>query len=107
MFLIVFKPNSVFFQHPTVLNIRSILHIVFLRTYEMEKKLTNDLSFFAKVLRLRRFKCCLSQEKLAELADVHPNAIGRLERQKAVPSFYTIIKLARALKMSPKDFMPD
>lgn len=71
------------------------------------KKCLLELHFFAKTLRTKRFEQNLSQEQLAELVDCHSNAIGRLERGQASPSFSMIIHLSRALKTSPKDLMPD
>lgn len=66
-----------------------------------------ELHYFSKKLRDRRFELDISQKKLAELVNCHANAIGRLERAQAFPSFSMIILLANALKISPKDLMPD
>lgn len=65
-----------------------------------------ELRMFSKLLRLKRHEKELSQEELAELVGCHPNAIGRLERGEATPSFRMIISIANALKISPKDLMP-
>jgi len=64
------------------------------------KKLSNQI-------RMRRFELHLSQEKLAELAECNVNHIGRMEREQVDPSFTMIIKIARALGISPKDLMPE
>lgn len=66
-----------------------------------------ELHYFSKKLHDRRFELDISQEKLAELVDCHHNAIGRLERAQAYPSFSMIILLARALKISPRDLLPE
>jgi transcriptional regulator with XRE-family HTH domain len=42
----------------------------------------------------------LSQQKLAELADLHRNYVGVLERGLQNASLLIIVKLARALKVS-------
>lgn len=42
-----------------------------------------------------------SQEKLAQLADVHRTEIGLLERGEREPKFGIIAKLAGALEVSP------
>lgn len=42
----------------------------------------------------------LSQEALANLADMHRTEIGRLETGERIPSFYTAFKLAGSLGIS-------
>lgn len=66
-----------------------------------------EIKFFSRAIKVKRFELNLTQEELAEITNFHPNAIGRLERGDAVPSYITIIKLARALKISPKELVPD
>lgn len=70
-------------------------------------KFSFELQFLAKKIRMKRFELNISQEKLSELIDCHPNALGRIERAQASPNFLTLIKIARALKIPPKDLMPD
>lgn len=70
-------------------------------------KKNQDLVNLAAKIRVQRAKINLSQEGLAELAGCHPNHIGRTERAQADPSFTMILKIARALGLSPKDLMPE
>jgi len=49
-------------------------------------------------LRLQRQ---LSQEKLAELADLHRNYVGGVERGERNVSLLNIVKLSRGLNVSP------
>lgn len=58
-------------------------------------------------IRSRRMQLDLSQEKLAELVDCHVNHIARIERCIVNPSYLMIIRIARALELSPKELMPD
>lgn len=60
---------------------------------------------FGEKLREERTKRGLSQEKLAELADVHRNYIGFLERAERNPSLVQLDKIAKALKMRAKDLI--
>lgn len=53
-------------------------------------------------LRLRQK---LSQEKLAEIADVHRNYVGLLERGQSNVSLLTIVNLARALGVKPSKLL--
>ncbi len=45
----------------------------------------------------------LSQEKLAEMSDVHRNFIGLVERGQENLTFENLINIARALKVWPGD----
>lgn len=62
---------------------------------------------FGKKVRQRRHDLGYSQEKLAELADLHYNYVGSLERGERNIALENILALAKALKCSPKDLMPE
>jgi transcriptional regulator with XRE-family HTH domain len=59
------------------------------------------LKAFGLRLRELRKEHGLSQEKLAELADLHRNYPSLLERGHANPTLLVIAALARALKVRP------
>lgn len=63
------------------------------------------LKAFGKQLRELRKKNDLSQEELAELADMHRNYPGRVERGGANPTLLAIVALARALKVRPSKLL--
>jgi transcriptional regulator with XRE-family HTH domain len=65
------------------------------------------LSDFAIKIRNRRHQLGMTQEELAEKADFRVNFIGGIERSTRNPSLTSIIALARALGLSPKDLMPN
>ena len=44
-----------------------------------------------------RKKADLSQEELAEKADIHPNYVGRIERGECTPTLTILLKVAKAL----------
>ena len=48
-----------------------------------------------------------TQEELAERAGVHPTYLGSAERGERNVSIENIVALAKALKCSPKDLLPD
>lgn len=54
---------------------------------------------FAKNLKYYRFKKGISQEKLAEICNLHPTMISDYERMKSAPTLNTIEKLSIALNI--------
>jgi transcriptional regulator with XRE-family HTH domain len=66
---------------------------------------TNPRVLFGKRLRELRLERGLSQEKLAEIADLHRNYVGVLERAVQSATLDAICKLARALKVRPAELL--
>jgi len=54
-----------------------------------------------KRIRVLREERGISQEKLADLADIHRNYISQIEGGKRNLSFYNVVKVARALRIAP------
>jgi transcriptional regulator with XRE-family HTH domain len=54
-----------------------------------------------KRIRSMREERGISQEALADLADIHRNYISQIEGGKRNLSLYNVVKLARALRVSP------
>ena len=52
------------------------------------------------VLKYRK-RARLSQEALAEKADIHPNYVGRIERGECSATLEILFKIAKALNIHP------
>ncbi len=62
---------------------------------------------FGKRLRELRNRLDLSQDALAHATDIHPTAIGRMERGAREPRLTTILRLARGLDIEPGELLND
>lgn len=71
------------------------------------RKKTPIRKAFGLEVRMRRFKIGITQEELAEKADLHPTYVGSVERGERNIALENIISLAKALDCSPKDLMPE
>lgn len=76
------------------------------KTWHDRKRTMIRMQFGEKV-RSRRLDKGLSQERLSELAGVHPTYLGSVERGERNISLENIIAIAEALGCSSKDLMPD
>jgi transcriptional regulator with XRE-family HTH domain len=54
-----------------------------------------------EAIRRSREELALSQEELADAADMHITHLGGLERGVRNPSYATLLKLAKALRIEP------
>lgn len=60
---------------------------------------------FGQRVREERLKRKLSQEKLAELADLHRTYIGMIERGEKNITLYNMEKIAKSLNMKIKELL--
>lgn len=78
------------------------LHIK-VRNYLEAFMMTNEdkqiVSRFALQMKTSREEKGISQEKLAEYANLHRTYIGSLERAEKIPSLVTVVKIAKALNL--------
>ena len=64
-----------------------------------------QLMRFGRVVRGRRNALGISQEQLAEIADLHRTYIGHIENGRVNISFENIARVARALESAIADLM--
>ena len=62
---------------------------------------------FGAVVRSLREKCGLTQEELAERAEVSATYIGYIERGDNVPTLIVILQIASALSVRPAELLRD
>lgn len=67
----------------------------------------NALELFGNRLRALRKARGWSQEKLAEVADIHENYASRLEGGHQEPALLVVLRLCRALEIAPADLLAD
>jgi transcriptional regulator with XRE-family HTH domain len=60
---------------------------------------------FAQNLRSRRLQLGISQEALGDACGLHRTEISLLERAQREPRLSTIVRLARALGVKPKELL--
>lgn len=58
-----------------------------------------------KKIRIIRKKKGLTQEEVADGADIHLSTLGRIERGEANAPLQTLNKIAQALKVRPKELL--
>ena len=62
-------------------------------------------ALFGKRVRELREKKAISQEALADIAGVHRTYMGTVERGETNISLENIVRIARALKVHPKELL--
>ncbi|HVE46684.1 MAG TPA: helix-turn-helix transcriptional regulator [Acidimicrobiales bacterium] len=60
---------------------------------------------FGQRVRTRRLELGMSQERLAEVAGLHRNYVGSLERGERNVALLNIVRLANALDFDPADLV--
>lgn len=70
-----------------------------------ESDLAEPLGRFAANLRQARREADMSQEEVAFAAGMHRTALSRLECRERAPEFRTLLRLARALGVTPASLL--
>ena len=64
-----------------------------------------QLKILGDAIRQHRVKAGLSQEKLAEKADLHPVYIGKIERGEQWISLHALLRVANAVGVKASDLI--
>jgi transcriptional regulator with XRE-family HTH domain len=72
--------------------------------YSMD--IAEELQFVVQQIKKLRVQHGISQFELSLRANISQSFLANLERGKKQPSVLTIIKIATALEVHPKDFFP-
>ena len=64
-----------------------------------------DLAAFGAIVRARRKELGLSQEALADLAEIDRSHMGRIERGERNVSVLNVIRVARAIGVLPSELL--
>jgi len=67
----------------------------------------SDLVRFGASIRARRIALGLSQEALADHAEIDRSHMGKLERGERNVTFLNILRIARAVQCKPSDLFSD
>ena len=79
----------------------------FLLPFEVVATKREYRKIFGETIRARRKALGMSQEKLAEKAELHHNYIGEIERGEKAATIDTIMKIAKALGVRARDLFCD
>lgn len=66
-----------------------------------------QLKVIGDAIRECRKRAGISQEKLAEKADLHPNYVGKIERGEQWISLHALLRVAKALGVRARDVIKD
>jgi transcriptional regulator with XRE-family HTH domain len=67
----------------------------------------SKLKILGETIRKHRSEARLSQEKLAEKADLHPVYLGKIERGEQWVSLHALLRIAEALNVRVRDLVAD
>jgi transcriptional regulator with XRE-family HTH domain len=70
------------------------------------KKFADLVPIGREIRRLRKGRG-LSQERLAELSELHRNYVGGIERAERNVGVIALLRIARALGVSPREFFDE
>lgn len=75
--------------------------------WELVSKPLKYQKIIGNAIRRFRKQAGLSQEKLAEKADLHPVYFGQVERGEQTVSIHALMRIAKALNVRARDLIDD
>ena len=76
-------------------------------SWEAVPPASNYRAILGKAIREARTRVGITQESLAEKADLHPNYLGRVERGEESISLDALRRVAKALKVRVRELVAD
>lgn len=67
----------------------------------------HDLMRLGDAVRARRIALALSQEALADIAEIDRSHMGKIERGERNVTFLNILRIAKAIQCKPSDLLSD
>lgn len=64
------------------------------------------LKILAENIRVERARKKISQERLAELSDITPQHLYRIENEKVCPTILVVANIAKSLGVTLNDLLP-
>jgi transcriptional regulator with XRE-family HTH domain len=80
---------------------------VFLLLWQAVSGARKQLSIIGASIRHHRKQAGISQEELAEKADLHPVYVGKIERGEQWISLHALLRVAAALRTTASDLLKD
>jgi transcriptional regulator with XRE-family HTH domain len=71
------------------------------------KSILRHRKLIGEAIRLYRKEAGLTQEKLAERADLNPKYLGEIERGEKIISIEALLRIAKAVKTPIRKFFSD
>jgi DNA-binding XRE family transcriptional regulator len=80
---------------------------VFLFISQAVPRKSPQLTILGNAIRRHRAQAGLSQERLAEKADLHPVYVGKIERGEQWISLHALLRVARAIGVKASDLISE
>jgi DNA-binding XRE family transcriptional regulator len=90
---------------PKYTHVGCVPHFPFLLLSQAVSRTRQPLKVLGATIRQYRTQAGMSQEKLAEKADMHPNYVGKIERGEQWISLHALLKVATALDVRVRDLV--